>query len=35
MAARKKGGLGKGIDALISPTVKKEVEKERVVEKVI
>lgn len=35
MAARKKGGLGKGIDALISPTVKKEVEKERIVEKVI
>lgn len=35
MAARKKGGLGKGIDALISPTVKKEVDKEKVVEKVI
>ncbi len=35
MAARKKGGLGKGIDALISPTVKKEADKEKVVEKVI
>ena len=35
MAARKKGGLGKGIDALISPTVKKEVDKEKVIEKVI
>lgn len=35
MAARKKGGLGKGIDALISPTVKKEIDKEKVVEKVI
>lgn len=35
MAARKKGGLGKGIDALISPTVKKEVDKEKVVEKII
>lgn len=32
MAARKKGGLGKGIDALISPSVKKEIEKEKVVE---
>ena len=35
MAARKKGGLGKGIDALISPTVKKGADKEKVVEKVI
>ena len=35
MAARKKGGLGKGIDALISPTVKKEVDKEKVIDKVI
>lgn len=35
MAARKKGGLGKGIDALISPTVKKEVDKEKIIEKVI
>lgn len=33
MATRKKGGLGKGIDALISPSIKKEVEKEKVVEK--
>ncbi|MCR1918525.1 ParB/RepB/Spo0J family partition protein [Frisingicoccus caecimuris] len=32
MAARKKGGLGKGIDALISPSVKRETEKEKVVE---
>lgn len=35
MAARKKGGLGKGIDALISPAVKKEVDKEKIIEKVI
>ena len=33
MATRKKGGLGKGIDALISPSVKKEIEKEKVIEK--
>lgn len=33
MATRKKGGLGKGIDALISPSVKKEAEKEKVIEK--
>ena len=33
MAARKKGGLGKGIDALISPSVKKETGKEKIVEK--
>lgn len=32
MAARKKGGLGKGIDALISPSVKKETGKEKIVE---
>lgn len=32
MAARKKGGLGKGLDALISPSVKRETEKEKVVE---
>jgi ParB family chromosome partitioning protein len=43
MAARKKGGLGKGIDALISPSVKKEVDKtpidekpvEKIVEKIV
>ena len=33
MATRKKGGLGKGLDALISPSVKKEAEKEKVIEK--
>ena len=35
MAARKKGGLGKGIDALITPTVKKEADQEKVIEKVV
>lgn len=35
MATRKKGGLGKGIDALISPAIKKESDKEKIVEKVI
>lgn len=35
MATRKKGGLGKGIDALITPSVRKEPEKEKVVEKVV
>lgn len=35
MAARKKGGLGKGIDALIAPSVKKETDKEKIAEKVI
>lgn len=31
MAARKKGGLGKGIDALITPSSKKEIEKEKII----
>ena len=31
MAVRKKGGLGKGIDALISPVSNKEVETEKVI----
>lgn len=31
MATRKKGGLGKGIDALIIPSAKKEVEKEKII----
>ena len=35
MATRKKGGLGKGIDALIAPSVKKEADKEKIVEKVV
>ena len=36
MATHKKGGLGKGIDALITPSVKKEpIVKEKVVEKVV
>ena len=33
MAARKKGGLGKGIDALIAPSVRKETDKEKIEEK--
>lgn len=33
MATRKKGGLGKGIDALITPAAKREPTKEKVVEK--
>lgn len=35
MATRKKVGLGKGIDALIAPSVKKEADKEKIVEKVV
>ena len=35
MSTRKKGGLGKGIDALIAPSVKKEADKEKIVEKVV
>ena len=31
MAARKKGGLGKGIDALITPSSKKGAEQEKII----
>ena len=35
MATRKKGGLGKGIDALIAPAAKRTPTKEKVVEKIV